>query len=109
VDLHCLPLTKDPDYVSAVYVLGQGLYNALERRYNNTNAFGADGVVLCDGSDNSAGLVLLLVLQKSTVDCLCLVCNCKVYDNNRCYLIGYKACARGRLSCDILSKAVKPC
>jgi hypothetical protein len=40
---------------------------------------------------------------------LCLICNYRVYDNNRCYSVGYRACAHGRLSCDILSKAVKPC
>jgi hypothetical protein len=108
VDPHRLPLTEDPDRVPAVRTLGQGLRSTLERRHNNANASGACGVVPRGGSDDSAGLVLLLVLQESTVDCLCPVCSCWVCGDDRCHSVGCRACACGRLSCDVLSKAVKP-
>jgi hypothetical protein len=109
INLHCLPLTEDLDCVLAVHALGQGLRNALERQHNNANASSTDKVVPRDSFDNSAGLVLLLILQKSTVNCLCLVCSCEVCGDNKCYLVSYKACARGQLSYNILSKAIKPC
>jgi hypothetical protein len=62
VNPHRLSLTEDLDHMPAVYALGQGLRSALKRRHNNINAFGAGKVVLYSSSDDSAGLVLLLVL-----------------------------------------------
>jgi hypothetical protein len=57
----------------AVYALGRGLCNALKQQYNNANASNVCEIVLCGSFDNSASLVLLLVLRESTVNCLCLI------------------------------------
>jgi hypothetical protein len=59
---HRLLLAEDLDYVLAVCALGQGLRSALEQQHNNANVFSAGEIVLCGGFNDSAGLVLLLVL-----------------------------------------------
>jgi hypothetical protein len=62
VNPHRLPLAENLNRVPAVRALGRELHNALERRHNNANASGAGEVIPRGSSDDSAGLVLLLVL-----------------------------------------------